>query len=246
MNKMIEVKNVFKSFQLAESTVEVLKNVNLDVERGDFISIMGPSGSGKSTLLYLMGGLDKVSNGTIRVNGVEIQTLNDEAESRMRRNDIGFVFQAYNLIDNLTLEENIMLPALLEGKKKKDVLKKAEGLMDTVGILHRRDHTPRELSGGEQQRTAIARALINDPAILFADEPIGNLDSKSGIGILELLRKINMEKGITILMVTHSEESTKYGKRIIRLKDGEVVGSSTSMKDTMRVIPFAEPAIELN
>jgi putative ABC transport system ATP-binding protein len=243
MNKMIEVKNVYKSFQLAESAVEVLKNVNLDVERGEFISIMGPSGSGKSTLLYLMGGLDQVSQGTIRVNGVEIQMLNDDAESRMRRNDIGFVFQAYNLIDNLTLEENIMLPALLEGKKKKDVLKKAEELMDTIGILHRRDHTPKELSGGEQQRTAIARALINDPAVLFADEPIGNLDSKSGKEILELLRKINMEKGITILMVTHSEESTKYGKRIIRLKDGEVVGSSIGINNVPQTTPAAEPVL---
>jgi putative ABC transport system ATP-binding protein len=228
MNAMIEVKNVCKSFQLADDTVEVLKNVNLEVEKGDFISIMGPSGSGKSTLLYLMGGLDKVTQGSIRVNGVEMQKLNDEAESRMRRNDIGFVFQAYNLIDNLTLEENIMLPALLERKKKKDVIKKAEELMDTVGILKRRNHTPKELSGGEQQRTAIARALINDPAILFADEPIGNLDSKSGKEVLDLLRKINQDKGITILMVTHSEESTQYGKRIIRLKDGEIVDGAAS------------------
>jgi len=223
MDKMIEVHNVYKSFQLADSTVEVLKNVDLEVEKGEFISIMGPSGSGKSTLLYLMGGLDKASAGTICVNGVEMQSLDDETESRMRRNDIGFVFQAYNLIDNLTLEENILLPALLEGKKKKDVIKKAEELMETVGILGRRNHTPKELSGGEQQRTAIARALINDPAVLFADEPIGNLDSKTGKEILELLRKINKAKDITILMVTHSEESTQYGKRIIRLKDGEVV-----------------------
>src|SRR5512134_2762901 len=246
MQKVIEVVHVSKSFQLAESTVEVLKNVNLEVEKGEFISIMGPSGSGKSTLLYLMGGLDKVSSGSICVNGVEMQSLNDEAESRMRRNDIGFVFQAYNLIDNLTLEENIMLPALLEGKKKKDVLKKAEELMDTVGILKRRHHTPKELSGGEQQRTAIARALINDPSILFADEPIGNLDSKSGKEILELLRKINKDKGITILMVTHSEESTKYGKRIIRLKDGEVVGSSTDTNELSRTVVSAMPVLELD
>jgi putative ABC transport system ATP-binding protein len=225
MNKAIEVQNVCKSFQLADSTLDVLKNVNLEIEQGEFISIMGPSGSGKSTLLYLMGGLDKVSQGSIRVNGVEMQQLSDTEESRKRRNDIGFVFQAYNLIDNLTLEENILLPALLDGKKKKDVMPKAEELMATVGILKRRHHTPRELSGGEQQRTAIARALINDPAILFADEPIGNLDSKTGQEILELLRDINREKGITILMVTHSEESTRYGKKIIRLKDGEIVSA---------------------
>jgi putative ABC transport system ATP-binding protein len=223
MNKMIQAENVYKSFPLGDQTVEVLKNVNLEINKGEFISIMGPSGSGKSTLLYLLGGLDKASKGSICVNGVEMQTLNDEAESRMRRNDIGFVFQAYNLIDNLTLEENIMLPALLEGKKKKEAMKKAEALMARVGILKRRNHTPKELSGGEQQRTAIARALINDPAVLFADEPIGNLDSQSGREVLGLLRDINKEKGITILMVTHSEESTQYGNRIIRLKDGEIV-----------------------
>lgn len=196
MDKIIEVKNVCKSFQLADTTVAVLKNVNLEVDKGEFISIMGPSGSGKSTLLNLMGGLDKVSQGSIRINGVEMQNLNDDAESRMRRNDIGFVFQAYNLIDNLTLEENIMLPALLERKNKKDVLKKAEGIMDTVGILKRRNHTPKELSGGEQQRTAIARALINDPAILFADEPIGNLDSKSGKEVLELMEPLTGKKAL--------------------------------------------------
>ncbi len=226
MNTIIEIKNVSKSFQLGDSAVEVLKNISLDVEQGEFISIMGPSGSGKSTLLYLMGGLDKVTRGSIRFNGVEMQHLGDDEESRMRRNEIGFVFQAYNLIDNLTLEENIMLPALLERKDRKEVRKKAEALMETVGILQRRHHTPKELSGGEQQRTAIARALINDPQVVFADEPIGNLDSKSGKEVLELLQKINQEKGITILMVTHSEESTRYGKRVIRLKDGEVMGAN--------------------
>ncbi len=226
MNTIIEIKNVSKSFQLGDSAVEVLKNISLDVEQGEFISIMGPSGSGKSTLLYLMGGLDKVTRGSIRFNGVEMQHLGDDEESRMRRNEIGFVFQAYNLIDNLTLEENIMLPALLERKDRKEVRKKAEALMETVGILQRRHHTPKELSGGEQQRTAIARALINDPQVVFADEPIGNLDSKSGKEVLELLQKINQEKGITILMVTHSEESTRYGKRVIRLRDGEVMGAN--------------------
>ena len=223
MNNMIEVVNVSKSYALGSSSVAVLKNVNLVVNRGEFISIMGPSGSGKSTLLYLMGGLDQVSSGRVCINGIEMQSLNDDAESRMRRKDIGFVFQAYNLIDNLTLEENILLPALLEGTQKKEALRKAEALMDRVGILNRRHHTPKELSGGEQQRTAIARALINDPGVLFADEPIGNLDSKSGTVVLDLLRDINREKGITILMVTHSEESTRFSHRIIRLRDGEIV-----------------------
>jgi putative ABC transport system ATP-binding protein len=223
MNAMIAVENVSKSFQLGSDSVEVLKNINLQVQKGEFISIMGPSGSGKSTLLYLMGGLDQATRGTICVHGIEMNRLSDEAESRMRRNEIGFVFQAYNLINNLTLEENIMLPALLDGKNRTATLKRAEELMERVGILKRRQHTPKELSGGEQQRTAIARALINEPAVLFADEPIGNLDSKSGKEVLELLRGINQEKGLTILMVTHSEESSRYGNRVIRLKDGEIV-----------------------
>ncbi len=223
MNEIIRVSNLKKSFALGQSSVEVLKDISLTVKKGEFISIMGPSGSGKSTLLYLMGGLDRPTSGSILVSGKKMQDLDDDAESKMRRTDIGFVFQAYNLIDNLTLEENILLPALLDGKKRKDVQKRAEELMKAVGIEKRRNHTPRELSGGEQQRTAIARALINEPGILFADEPIGNLDSKTGTEILELLREINQTKGITILMVTHSEESTKYGTRVVRLKDGQVV-----------------------
>ncbi len=222
MEKIISVKDISKSYQLADSRVEVLKNVNLEIEKGEFISIMGPSGSGKSTLLYLIGGLDKATKGNISVCGTEINKLSDDKESYFRRNKIGFVFQAYNLIDNLTLEENILLPALLEGKKKNDVIRKARELMSAVGILERRNHTPKELSGGEQQRTAIARALINEPDILFADEPIGNLDSRTGTEILKLLKEIN-NRGITIIMVTHSEESTKYGSRIIRLRDGEIV-----------------------
>lgn len=223
MENIIELVGVSKFFKLADRTVEVLKNVDLDIVKGEFISIMGPSGSGKSTLLYLIGGLDRVSEGSICINGVQMNKLSDDDESSMRRNDIGFVFQSYNLIENLTLQENIMLPALLEGKKRKDAIKKAEELMNIVGILDRRHHTPKELSGGEQQRTAIARALINEPQILFADEPIGNLDSRTGTEILKLLQRINKEKGLTILMVTHSEESTRYGGRIIRLKDGQII-----------------------
>lgn len=223
MENIIELVGVSKFFKLADRTVEVLKNVDLDIVKGEFISIMGPSGSGKSTLLYLIGGLDRVSEGSICINGVQMNKLSDDDESSMRRNDIGFVFQSYNLIENLTLQENILLPALLEGKKRKDVIKKAEELMNIVGILDRRHHTPKELSGGEQQRTAIARALINEPQILFADEPIGNLDSRTGTEILKLLQRINKEKGLTILMVTHSEESTRYGGRIIRLKDGQII-----------------------
>ena len=220
---MIEVNNVSKSFALGKASVPVLKNINLTISDGDFVSIMGPSGSGKSTLLYLMGGLDNVSEGSIVINGKEICKLSDELQSKMRRKEIGFIFQFYNLIPNLTVEENIMLPALLDGADKKQLKKKVDELLTLVGLQERRKHTPRELSGGQQQRTAIARALVTNPDIIFADEPIGNLDSKSGVEVLKLLQKINRESGKTIVMVTHSEESTQYGNRVIRLKDGHVV-----------------------
>ena len=220
---MIEVNNVSKSFALGKASVPVLKNINLTISDGDFVSIMGPSGSGKSTLLYLMGGLDNVSEGNIVINGKEICKLSDELQSKMRRKEIGFIFQFYNLIPNLTVEENIMLPALLDGADKKQLKKKVDELLTLVGLQERRKHTPRELSGGQQQRTAIARALVTNPDIIFADEPIGNLDSKSGVEVLKLLQKINRESGKTIVMVTHSEESTQYGNRVIRLKDGHVV-----------------------
>ena len=220
---MIEVNNVSKSFALGKVSVPVLKNINLTISDGDFVSIMGPSGSGKSTLLYLMGGLDNVSEGSIVINGKEICKLSDELQSKMRRKEIGFIFQFYNLIPNLTVEENIMLPALLDGADKKQLKKKVDELLTLVGLQERRKHTPRELSGGQQQRTAIARALVTNPDIIFADEPIGNMDSKSGVEVLKLLQKINRESGKTIVMVTHSEEFTQYGNRVIRLKDGHVV-----------------------
>jgi putative ABC transport system ATP-binding protein len=210
---------------------EILKNVSLKVNKGDFVSIMGPSGSGKSTLLYLMGGLDKITSGSIEINGKNLSSLNDNAESMMRRRDVGFIFQFYNLIPNLNVEENILLPVLLDGKKRKDYVKKVDQILEIVGLSDRRFHTPRELSGGQQQRTSIARALINDPEIILADEPTGNLDSKSRSGILELLRKVNKVKNKTVIMVTHSKESTAYGNRLINLKDGEICGDAMLRND---------------
>lgn len=219
---VIEVKNMNKTFKLGEVAVEVLKNINLTVQSGDFISVMGPSGSGKSTLLYLMGGLDKPTSGSIGVQGAELAGMKDKDESRMRRTQIGFIFQFYNLIPNLTVEENILLPILLDGKKKKDQKKKLDEILNIVGLSDRRHHTPRELSGGQQQRVAIARALITDPEIILADEPTGNLDSKTGLEIMNLLQKINRENGKSIVMVTHSNEAAAFGNRTINLKDGEI------------------------
>lgn len=222
MNNIIEVRGVYKNFIVGENSVEILKNINIDIKQGEFVSIMGPSGSGKSTLLYLMGGLDKPTKGSIKVNGKDLAVMKDQEESIVRRRDIGFVFQFYNLIPNLTVEENILLPILLDGKKAKDYADVLEKILDQVGLSTRRNHTPKELSGGQQQRVAIARALINQPSLILADEPIGNLDSKTGIEIMKLLQKINQQDGKTIVQVTHSKESSEYGNRLIMLKDGEV------------------------
>lgn len=222
MESVIETVDLWKAYKLGTVDVEVLKDINVFIHKGEFVSIMGPSGSGKSTLLYLIGGLDKPTSGCIRVNGQEISKMNDNDESLMRRREIGFVFQFYNLIPNLSVEENILLPVLLDGKKIKNYKDELKQILDIVGLSDRRHHTPKELSGGQQQRVAIARALINEPEIILADEPIGNLDSKTGTEVMELLKTINTEKGRTIVQVTHSREAADYGQRIINLKDGKV------------------------
>jgi putative ABC transport system ATP-binding protein len=218
----VKITELCKTYKLGDLDVDVLKNINLMIGNGEFVSIMGPSGSGKSTLLYLIGGLDKPTSGSVRIMGKELSVMKDRDESIMRRRDIGFVFQFYNLIPNLNVEENILLPVLLDGKSSKSCKKNLEELLEIVGLSDRRHHTPRELSGGQQQRVAIARALINEPEIILADEPIGNLDSKSGTEIMQLLKTINDEKGKTIIQVTHSTEAAQYGNRIINVKDGRV------------------------
>jgi putative ABC transport system ATP-binding protein len=222
MENAIEAAGVYKSYMLGDVEVEVLRDINLNIEKGDFVSIMGPSGSGKSTLLHLLGGLDKPTSGKIMINGREMSDMKDGEESRLRRQEIGFIFQFYNLIPNLNVEENIMLPILLDGKKLKEYKKELDEILEIVGLSERRRHTPRELSGGQQQRVAIARALINQPDIILADEPIGNLDTKTGMEVMKLLAEINREKGKTIIQVTHSKESANYGQRIINVRDGKV------------------------
>jgi putative ABC transport system ATP-binding protein len=219
---VIEAVDLCKSFKLADQEVDVLKDINLHIHKGDFVSIMGPSGSGKSTLLYLLGGLDAPSSGSIKINGQELSVMKDIEQSVMRRRDIGFVFQFYNLIPNLDVEENVMLPILLDGKKLKDYREKLDEILDIVELSTRRKHTPRELSGGQQQRVAIARALINEPDVIFADEPIGNLDSKTGTEVMMLLQKINLQNKKTIVQVTHSKEAADYGQKIIYVRDGRI------------------------
>jgi putative ABC transport system ATP-binding protein len=222
MSVAIQAQNLCKSFSLGSEEVEVLKDIDLQIKKGEFVSIMGPSGSGKSTLLYLIGGLDKPTSGNILINGKELSVMKDREQSIMRRRDIGFVFQFYNLVPNLNVEENVMLPILLDGKKVKDHKERLDEILELVGLAERRKHTPRELSGGQQQRVAIARALINEPEILLADEPIGNLDSKTGMEVMALMQNINKKKSKTIVQVTHSKEAAEYGNRIINVRDGRV------------------------
>ena len=219
----VEGKHIRKDFHQGDSTTKVLKDISLQVARGEFVSIMGPSGSGKSTLLYILGGLDAPTAGSVLLDGMDISHFPDEKMSRLRRQKIGFVFQFYNLIPNLNVEENLLLPLLLDGKKAADYRDRLTQMLETVGLSDRRSHTPRELSGGQQQRVAIARALIGSPEILFADEPTGNLDSKTGEEIMALLRKINREQGQTIIMVTHSPQAAESSTRTITVQDGTLL-----------------------
>lgn len=224
--KSVEVKNLIKSFYIGKEEVKVLKDLNFSVEKGDFISIMGPSGCGKSTLLYLLGGLDDQTSGSIIINGKDISKLKEHEKAQMKRKDVGFVFQFHNLVPNLSVEDNIFLPILLDGRKVKNYKKELKTILDLIELSNKRKSTPRELSGGQQQRVAIARALLFQPEIILADEPIGNLDSKNGIKIMELFRNINKEYGKTIIQVTHSEASAQYGDLIINLKDGVIISES--------------------
>lgn len=219
----VEGRHIVKNFRLGDTVTEVLKDVSLQVMPREFVSIMGPSGSGKSTLLYILGGLDTPTGGRVLLNGTDISSFGDEKMSVLRRRNIGFVFQFYNLIPNLNVEENIMLPLLLDGQKMERCTDRLDRILDMVGLSDRRRHTPRELSGGQQQRVAIARALIGNPGILFADEPTGNLDTKAGADIMSLLREINRSTGQTIIMVTHSPEAAKSSSRIITVRDGSIV-----------------------
>lgn len=221
--KAIEVMNLNKSFKVGKEEVEVLKNLDFSVDKGEFLSIMGPSGCGKSTLLYLLGGLDKPTSGIVHVNGRDLSKLSEKQKSIMKRRELGFVFQFYNLVPNLSVEDNILLPIILDGGKIRKYEKKLTEILDSIEMTHKRKVTPRELSGGQQQRVAIARALVFEPEIILADEPIGNLDSKTGTEIMKLFKKINTDLGKTIVQVTHSEEAALYGTSILKLKDGEII-----------------------
>lgn len=219
---VIEVKNMNRSFENGKEIAHVLKDINLTIEEGEFVSIMGPSGSGKSTLLYLLGGLDMPTSGTVKINDTDLRTLKDKELCKMRNEDIGFVFQFYNLVPNLNVEDNISLPCMISGRSRSSYKDKLDECLKIIGMEDKRKLTPRELSGGQQQRVAIARALVFDPKIIFLDEPIGNLDTKTGMRIMELFREINQKYNKTIVQVTHSERAAKFGTKLIKLVDGEI------------------------
>ncbi|MBR4628622.1 MAG: ABC transporter ATP-binding protein [Ruminococcus sp.] len=219
---VIEVKKVNRIFVNGKEKSHVLKDIDLTVEKGEFISIMGPSGGGKSTLLYLLGGLDMPSSGSVTINGTDLSKLKDKELCKMRNNDIGFVFQFYNLVPNLNVEDNISLPLMIAGKNRSEYKDRLDECLKIIGMEDKRKLTPRELSGGQQQRVAIARSLVFDPDILFLDEPIGNLDTQNGMRIMELFREINKKYNKTIVQVTHSEDAAKYGTKLVKLVDGQI------------------------
>lgn len=219
MGYLLKLEEVRKSYRLGGRTVEVLKGINMEVEDGEFVAIMGPSGSGKSTLLNIIGCLDRPSSGRYWIGDDEVEDLSDDALARLRNEKIGFVFQNFNLLPRLPAWKNVELPLVYAGDDRKRRKERAFEMLEKVGLLERAEHHPSELSGGEQQRVAIARALINAPILLLADEPTGNLDSAAGRGIMEIFKTLH-EDGTTILLVTHEIEVARYSQRVVTIRDG--------------------------
>ncbi len=220
---LIEVQNLSKEYVNEEVKTPVLHDVSFKIEKGEFVAIMGPSGSGKSTLMHILGFLDKPSFGKFIFNGRDVSTLSDDELAEMRSKEVGFVFQAFNLLPRTTILDNVALPLVYAGLPEKEQRQKAKEALISVGLEHRLEYMSNQLSGGEKQRVAIARALVNDPAVIFADEPTGNLDSKSGLQVMRILQSLN-QHGHTIILVTHERYTAEHTQRILRLKDGEVVG----------------------
>lgn len=219
---MIKIKDLEKIYRTEEVETIALNKLSMEVKEGEFVAVMGPSGCGKSTLLNILGLLDDADNGSFIFNGVEVANFNERKRAEMRKHNIGFVFQSFNLIDELTVYENVELPLIYTGVKAGERKAKVEAVLDKMKIMHRRNHYPQQLSGGQQQRVAVARAVVNNPKLILADEPTGNLDSANGNEVMELLTDLN-EQGTTIIMVTHSEHDAKFSHRIIRMLDGQTV-----------------------
>jgi putative ABC transport system ATP-binding protein len=221
MSQLIEASNLSKIYKLGDETIYALNSLSLAVKKGEFVAVMGPSGSGKSTLMHLLGLLDSPDEGRIVLEGQDTSSLTDDELTALRRDKLGFIFQSFELIPTLSAKENILLPAEIAGRRAEAEVR-CKTLATLLGIEARLKHKPNELSGGQRQRVAIARALINDPAVILADEPTGNLDSKTGEEVLELLRNGVMQEGWTVIMVTHDDYAATYADRIIHLKDGQI------------------------
>lgn len=219
---MIRLEGIGKAYYMGDVEIRALDRINLSIQRGEFLSIMGPSGSGKSTLLNILGVLDQPSFGTYYLEDVDITRLKDRELAQIRNRHFGFIFQSYNLFPELTALENVMVPLMYAGKSKRERLERAENLLADVGMGHRLRHLPTQLSGGEQQRVAIARALANNPTLILADEPTGNLATDQGAEVMGILQRLN-EQGTTIVIVTHDPNISAYGKRLVTLRDGSIV-----------------------
>ena len=217
---LLAANNLQKTYISGESRVAALAGVSFTVEAGDFVALMGPSGCGKSTLLHLCGAMDRLSGGSLRLNDRDLSTMGDDELTRVRREQVGFVFQFFNLLPTLTVGDNIALPCLLAGVAYDEAERRAKALAERVGIAHRLTHYPQQISGGEMQRAAIARALVHQPTLLVADEPTGNLDSENGANVLSLIAELNQELGVTVLLATHAADIAGAAKRVLRMKDG--------------------------
>jgi putative ABC transport system ATP-binding protein len=220
-NGIIDIQNIKKRYVMGSQIIDALKDVSISIQKNEYVALMGPSGSGKSTLMNILGCLDTPTTGSYKLNGTEVSEMTEDELARVRNKEIGFVFQTFNLLPRLTSLENVALPMIYAGMNKADRTKRAEQVMEMVGLAERMDHKPMELSGGQRQRVAIARALVNNPSIILADEPTGNLDTKTSYEIMNIFEAIN-NSGNTVILVTHEEDIARHAKRIIRLRDGLV------------------------
>ncbi|HEY7293132.1 MAG TPA: ABC transporter ATP-binding protein [Vicinamibacterales bacterium] len=248
MPTVIAVKNLVKTYIVGEVEVKALRGVNLDVQRGEFLAVTGPSGSGKSTFMHIAGCLDRPTSGHYFLDGQDVSRMSKDELAAVRNKKIGFVFQGFNLLSRTSALDNVELPLLYGGGAMKTVErhKRAKEMLEAVGLGARSDHHPNQLSGGQQQRVAIARALINDPSILLADEPTGNLDTRTSIEVMGLFQRLNLERGITVLLITHEMDIAEYGTRIVSFRDGQVVAdrSVTKRRDAADELANIPPTAE--
>ena len=250
MVPVIAVKNLVKTYQVGEHLVKALRGVNLEVQRGEFLAVTGPSGSGKSTFMHIVGCLDRPSSGQYLLDGQDVSKLSKDALAAIRNKKIGFVFQGFNLLARTSALDNVELPLLYGGggMKTAERRKRAMEVLSAVGLADRADHHPNQLSGGQQQRVAIARALINHPSILLADEPTGNLDTKTSIEVMGIFQRLNRERGITVVLITHESDIAEYGTRTVLFRDGQVVadravGRQRNAQDELAALPAAAEAV---